>query len=72
MQHGKIDVIFQQNGLNHFSAQVEDIDSAITELTLAGFKLQDGFPQEGAHGQVAFFEPDETTGLLFEICQREN
>lgn len=64
-------VMGEKNGLNHFSAEVDDIDRAIAELTQAGFKLQEGFPQEGVHGQVAFFEPDETTGLLFEICQRE-
>ena len=62
-------VMSERRGINHFSAEVADIDAAISELTEAGFILQDGFPRDGVHGQVAFFEPDETTGLLFEICQ---
>ncbi len=65
-------VMGEQKGINHFSAEVADITAAITDLTDAGFKLQDGFPRQGVHGQVAFFEPDETTGLLFEICQPED
>ena len=58
-------------GINHLSARVEDVDAAIGELRAAGFKTMDGFPAEGAHGRVAFFEPDESTGLLFEVCQRD-
>lgn len=56
-------------GLNHISAGVPDLDQSVTALTGAGFRVMDGFPTRGAHGQVAFFEPDDTTGLLFEICQ---
>lgn len=56
-------------GLNHISARVGDFDAAATELTAAGFRMKPGFPRQGAHGRVAFFEPDPATGLLFEICQ---
>jgi methylmalonyl-CoA epimerase len=56
-------------GLNHISARVGDVEAAVAELGEAGFRLMDGFPREGAHGRVAFFEPDATTGLLFEICR---
>lgn len=56
-------------GLNHISAEVDNLDKALGELTGAGFQVQDGFPRAGAHGRVAFFEPDPVTGLLFEICQ---
>ena len=62
-------VMGSQLGLNHISARVEDVDRSVSELTAAGFTPMQGFPREGAHGRVAFFEPDRLTGLLFEICQ---
>ncbi len=45
-------------GLNHMSAQVQDMGAALGELEGAGFKLMEGFPSQGVHGPVAFFEPD--------------
>jgi hypothetical protein len=62
-------VMGRRLGLNHLSAQVEDVDRSIAQLNAAGFKPMEGFPREGAHGRVAFFEPDAVTGLLFEVCQ---
>ena len=56
-------------GINHVSLQVEDTNREIDTLQRHGFAIQDGFPTDGAHGRVAFFEPDDMTGLLFEICQ---
>jgi len=62
-------VMGERLGLNHVSARVDDVDHSISELTAAGFTLMQGFPRQGAHGRVAFFEPDRLTGLLFEVCQ---
>ena len=59
-------------GLNHLSAQVGDIERSIAALEKQGFEAMDGFPRRGAHGQVAFFQPDDVTGLLFEICQPDD
>ena len=56
-------------GLNHLSARVEDVERSIAELRAAGLEPMEGFPRQGAHGRVVFFEPDALTGLLFEICQ---
>lgn len=56
-------------GLNHLSARVEDIGRSLADLQAAGMSPQAGFPRQGAHGQVAFFEPDAVTGCLLEICQ---
>ncbi len=56
-------------GLNHVSAEVADAEASIAALEERGYAVKDGFPTEGAHGTVAFFEPDNVTGLLFEICQ---
>lgn len=62
-------VMGERLGLNHLSARVADVDASMTALAAQGFAPMSGFPREGAHGRVAFFEPDATTGLLFEICQ---
>jgi methylmalonyl-CoA epimerase len=62
-------VMGERLGLNHISARVDDVDRSIAELTAAGFTPMQGFPRQGAHGRVAFFEPDPLTGLLFEVCQ---
>ena len=56
-------------GLNHVSAEVADAEASIAALKERGFAVKDGFPADGVHGRVAFFEPDDVTGLLFEICQ---
>ena len=62
-------VMGERLGLNHISARVNDVDRSISELTAAGFTPMRGFPRQGAHGRIAFFEPDRVTGLLFEVCQ---
>jgi len=62
-------VMGERLGLNHLSARVDDIGKSLAGLAARGLKPMDGFPRQGAHGQVAFFEPDAVTGLLFEICQ---
>lgn len=64
-------VMGQRIGLNHLSARVADVEQSITDLRQAGFTPMTGFPRQGAHGRVAFFEPDAVTGLLFEVCQVE-
>lgn len=62
-------VMGERLGLNHVSARVDDVEHSLAALTAAGFKSMEGFPRQGAHGRVAFFEPDPVSGLLFEICQ---
>jgi catechol 2,3-dioxygenase-like lactoylglutathione lyase family enzyme len=62
-------VMGERIGLNHISARVADVDRSIAELGAAGFVPMAGFPRAGAHGRVAFFEPDAITGLRFEVCQ---
>ena len=62
-------VMGERLGLNHLSARVDDVERSVAELKAAGFAPMAGFPRRGAHGRVAFFEPDAVTGLLFEVCQ---
>jgi methylmalonyl-CoA/ethylmalonyl-CoA epimerase len=62
-------VMGERIGLNHLSLAVRDADRSIDELKRAGFRPMAGFPRQGAHGRVAFFEPESASGLLFEVCQ---
>jgi len=65
-------VMGERLGLNHISARVDDVDRSISELGAAGLVPMQGFPRQGAHGRVAFFEPDPLTGLLFEVCEPDH
>jgi methylmalonyl-CoA/ethylmalonyl-CoA epimerase len=65
-------VMGERFGLNHVSARVDDLDQSLAALAAAGFQAMDGFPRQGAHGRVAFFEPDPVSGLRFEICQPQS
>jgi methylmalonyl-CoA/ethylmalonyl-CoA epimerase len=65
-------VMGERLGLNHVSARVDDLENSLAALSAAGFKPMEGFPRQGAHGRVVFFEPDPVSGLLFEICQPES
>jgi methylmalonyl-CoA/ethylmalonyl-CoA epimerase len=62
-------VMGERLGLNHISARVDDVERSLAAFAAAGLKPMEGFPRQGAHGRVAFFEPDPVSGLLFEICQ---
>ncbi|MAG96559.1 MAG: VOC family protein [Alphaproteobacteria bacterium] len=63
------DLLGLQPGLNHIAARVDDVPTTIDELGAAGFQVMDGFPREGLHGPVAFFEQEEDMALLFEVCE---
>jgi methylmalonyl-CoA/ethylmalonyl-CoA epimerase len=65
-------VMGERLGLNHVSARVENMERSLAELRAAGLHPMEDFPRQGAHGRVAFFEPDAVTGLLFEICQPDS
>ena len=58
-------------GVNHISFGVEKLADAIAELEAAGAEIMDGFPRQGPHGSVAFFEPASTGGVLLEVCEPE-
>jgi methylmalonyl-CoA epimerase len=64
-------VMGERLGLNHISARVDDVEHSVSQLKAEGFEPKPGFPRQGAHGPVAFFEPDRVTNLLFEICQHD-
>ncbi len=57
-------------GVQHFTLEVDDIEAALSKLTMAGLKLVSEKPQAGAGGaQVAFIHPRSLNGVLVEIRQ---
>jgi methylmalonyl-CoA epimerase len=58
-------------GLHHLAYEVDDVASALTELTDAGAELIDLAPREGLFGlQVAFVHPESVHGVLSEVVSR--
>ncbi|MGE0735348.1 MAG: VOC family protein [Alphaproteobacteria bacterium] len=62
-------VMGERLGINHVSFGVADLAASIDAVAAAGAVRMAGFPRQGAHGKVAFFDPRSTGGLLFELCQ---
>ena len=59
-------------GVQHIAFRVEDIDKALEELKEKGVRLIDQTPRKGAGGaRIAFIHPEETNGVLVEICERD-
>ena len=58
-------------GLHHLAYEVDDVASALAELTEQGAELIDAAPREGLFGlQVAFVHPDSVHGVLSEVVSR--
>lgn len=55
-------------GLNHVTLRVADVEAAVADFAAAGIRVMAGFPRPGAHGRIAFFEPETTAGALIEVC----
>ena len=57
-------------GLFHICLEVEDIDTALTELMEKGIKLIDEVPRIGHGGaRIAFLDPESTGDLLIELAE---
>jgi methylmalonyl-CoA/ethylmalonyl-CoA epimerase len=57
-------------GMHHVAYAVDDIESALTQLTAFGVRLIDAAPRTGAHGwRIAFVHPDSCAGVLTELVQ---
>ena len=68
---GASKIVGERVGINHISLDVDDLGQSMAAMEAAGARTKPGFPIQGAHGQVAFFEPETTGGLLLEICQHD-
>jgi methylmalonyl-CoA/ethylmalonyl-CoA epimerase len=62
-------VLARREGVHHLCFKVDDLDCALEQLATRGLRVVPGFPVEGAHGRIAFLEPEATTGLITELCQ---
>jgi methylmalonyl-CoA epimerase len=58
-------------GLHHLAYEVDDVATALSELTEAGAELIDLAPRAGLFGlQVAFVHPESVHGVLSEVVSR--
>jgi methylmalonyl-CoA/ethylmalonyl-CoA epimerase len=57
-------------GLHHLCLEVDDIDTALAELTAAGAAVLDLAPRLTAEGHGIFLHPKGTGGVLLELVQR--
>jgi methylmalonyl-CoA/ethylmalonyl-CoA epimerase len=57
-------------GIQHFTLEVDDIETAMDELSRAGLQFMSAGPQAGAGGvRIAFVHPRNLNGVLVEIRQ---
>jgi methylmalonyl-CoA/ethylmalonyl-CoA epimerase len=58
-------------GMHHVAYEVEDVGTALGELSAAGAELVDESPRPGLFGlEVAFVHPDAVHGVLTEVVSR--
>ncbi len=57
-------------GFHHIGFEVVDFDEALSSLAEQGILPLPRFPFQTPHGRVAFFPPEETGGILMELCER--
>lgn len=59
----------EEGAVNHICFKVDNLDVSIQDFEKSGARLIDGYPSQGAHGRIAFFDPKTTGGVLVELCQ---
>ena len=59
----------QKGTINHICFEVDDLEKTIQDFEKNGVRLIKGYPKQGAHGRVAFFDPKTTEQVLIEICE---
>lgn len=60
-------------GLQHIAFRVVDIEKTLGEIKKKGVRLIDSSPRMGAGGtKIAFLHPEDTDGVLVEICERND
>jgi len=59
-------------GVHHIALAVENIEEMLKLAEEQGIRLIDKVPRKGAEGlDIAFLHPKSTSGVLFEICEKE-
>lgn len=60
-------------GIHHIAFAVDNIESALSDVSKEGVKLIDQAPRNGAEGlSIAFLHPKSTLGVLTELCEDKN
>lgn len=58
-------------GIHHIALGVDNIEEHLKELKDKGYRLIDEEPRIGAGGaKIAFVHPKSVTGVLLELCER--
>ncbi|ANF21910.1 methylmalonyl-CoA epimerase [Thermococcus piezophilus] len=58
-------------GIHHIALGVDNIEEHLAKLKDAGYRLIDEQPRLGAGGaKIAFVHPKAVTGVLLELCER--
>jgi methylmalonyl-CoA/ethylmalonyl-CoA epimerase len=61
-----------RNGIQHIAVRVDNIEEAIEEVKLKGYRMIDEKPRYGAGGaKIAFCHPKSTHGILLELSERK-
>ncbi len=56
-------------GLHHLALEVDDIEAALQTAREAGLKLEDEVPRQGVGGQIAYLDPETTSGIYLQFVQ---
>ncbi len=54
-------------GFHHIAFEVQNFDETLSELARKGITPLPQFPFKTPHSRVAFFHPEQTGGILFEL-----
>ncbi len=58
-------------GFHHIAFEVSRFDETLKMLESRGIKPLAGFPMATPHGRVAFLDPQQTGGILWELAEME-
>jgi methylmalonyl-CoA/ethylmalonyl-CoA epimerase len=58
-------------GVHHICFEVDNLESTLKDLDLAGVQLIDKEPRDGLSGTIGFIHPKATRGVLIEIVDQK-
>jgi len=58
-------------GFHHIAFEVARFDETLRELASQGIQPLPRFPMKTPHGRVAFLDPQQTGGILWELVEKE-
>ena len=58
-------------GVHHICFEVDNLESTLKDLDLAGVQLIDKEPRDGLSGTIGFIHPKDTRGVLIELVDQK-